>query len=245
MSQSRFTLDIADSHHRYENEVNLAGVIYFHRISDERWRRSDTRSFGWLRRICGESTLRNVVLATNMWGNVDQEIGITREQQLVAEFVKPALDKGAQLRRHYDTTESAHQIIRTILDNRREALQVQRELVDEKREFDRTTVGEEITREVDEHIRKLERDIGELQTELVTVRGREKEARSQLETEIADLRREIEKLTNKSRNMNTDFKKLKAMAAKLFSYLFSPAGISLSCVVLGALYAARYFLLVV
>jgi len=226
----------------YENEVNLAGVIYFHRISDERWRRSDTRSFGWLRRICGESTLRNVVLATNMWGNVDPEIGVTREQELAAEFVKPALDKGAQLRRHHDTTESAHQIIRAILDNRREALQVQRELVDEKREFDRTTVGEEITREVDEHIRKLEREIGELQNELVTVRGREKETKSQLEAEIAELRKEVNKLANKSRNMNVDFQVQKATAAKLFASLFSlVVGISISCVVL---WAARCLLLV-
>jgi len=226
----------------YENEVNLAGVIYFHRISDERWRRSDTRSFGWLRRICGESTLRNVVLATNMWGNVDPEIGVTREQELAAEFVKPALDKGAQLRRHHDTTESAHQIIRAILDNRREALQVQRELVDENREFDRTTVGEEITREVDEHIRKLEREIGELQNELVTVRGREKETKSQLEAEIAELRKEVNKLANKSRNMNADFQVQKATAAKLFASLFSlVVGISISCVVL---WAARCLLLV-
>ena len=42
-----------------------------------------------------------------MWGNVDQEIGATREHQLAAEFVEPTLDKGAQLRRHCDTTEPA------------------------------------------------------------------------------------------------------------------------------------------
>jgi len=33
---------------------------------------------------------RNVVLATNMRGNVDAEIDATREQKLAAEFVKPA-----------------------------------------------------------------------------------------------------------------------------------------------------------
>ena len=233
---------MADPHCRYEHEVNLAGVIYFHRISDERWRKSDTRSFGWLKRICGESTLRNVVLATNMWGNVDPEIGAAREQQLAAEFVKPALDKGAQLLRHYDTTESTHQIIQAILGNHRETLQVQRELVDEKREFDRTTVGKEIAREADEHVKKLEQEIGELQNELSTVRGREKETRSQREAEIAELREKIDKLTNGSRNMNADYKEIKAKAAKLLAPLFSRTGISISCIILGAFYAARYFL---
>lgn len=185
------------------------------------------------------------MLATNMWGNVGPEIGAAREQQLAAEFVRPALDKGAQLRRHYDTTESAHQIIRAILNNRRGVLQVQRELVDEEREFNRTTVGEEIAREVDEHIRRLERNIGELQSELETVRGRENETRTQREAEIVELREQIERLTNGSRNLNADYKKMKAKAAKLFAALVSPTGVGISCIVLGVLYAARYFLLVV
>ena len=234
-------LDAANPHFRYEGDVKLAGVIYFHRISDERWRRSDTRSFGWLRRICGERTLRNVVLVTNMWGNVNPNLGATREQQLAAEFVRPALDKGARLLRHHDTTESAHRIIRAILDNRRTTLQVQRELVDEKREFDRTTVGEEITREVDESARKLEQDIEELQDALESVRGREKETRLQLEAEITELRETIGKLTNGSRNANADYKRKKVEAVRKFSSLRSPVGASISCLIAGALY--YYFLL--
>lgn len=229
------TFDVADPRSRYEHEVNLAGVIYFHRISDERWRRSDTRSFGWLKRICGESTLRNVMLATNMWGNVEPEIGAAREQQLAAEFVKPALDKGARLRRHHDTTESAHQIIREILDNRREPLQVQRELIDERREFDQTTVGEEITREADESKRKLEREIAGLRNALETARGREKETRTQLEAEIAELRAAIKRLTEGSRNMNTDYKVRKKKTEGRFSFLWVAAGIGILAIVFGVL----------
>jgi len=220
----------------YEGEVRLAGVIYFHRISEERWRRSDTRSFGWLKRICGEATLRNVVLITNMWGNVTPEVGASREKQLATEFVKPALDKGAQLRRHYDTAESAHQIIREILDNHRVPLQVQRELVDEKREFNRTAVGEEIAREVDESRRKFEEVVEELQNALNTVRGREKEMRLQLEGEIAELRKQIEELTSGSRNMNSDYEDKKEKTNKRFAFLFLPAGVGISCIILGVLY---------
>jgi len=219
----------------YQHEVNLAGVIYFHRISDERWRRSDTRSFGWLKRICGESTLRNVALATNMWGNVEPGVGADRERELAAEFVKPALDKGARLHRHYDTTESAHQIIRAILDNRREPLQVQRELIDERREFDRTTVGEEITREVDESKRRLEQEIAELRLELATARGRE-ETRTQLEAEIAELRKTIKRLTDGSKNMNTDYNEKKRKTERTFSSLWVvAAGVGILSLALAAL----------
>ena len=203
--------------------MKLAGVIYFHRISEERWKRSDTRSFGWLRRICGEETLRNVVLTTNMWGNVTPEIGAAREEQLAAEFVKPALDGGAQLRRHHDTTESTHQIIRAILNNHRTRapLQVQRELIDERREFDHTTVGEGINREVDERTRGLERLIEELQGELNTVRGRENETRQQLNAEIAELRATIANLAQRSRDMNADYERSKEEAATRFAWFFT------------------------
>jgi len=221
----------------YEGEVKLAGVIYFHRISEERWRRSDTRSFRRLEHICGETTLRNVVLTTNMWGNVTKEVGAMREQQLATEFVKPALDKGAQLRRHYDTTESAHQIIRAILDNHRVPLQVQRELVDERREFDRTTVGEGINQEVDESTKKLAREVEELQNALKIVRDEEKETRSQLKAEIAGLQETIKKLTHESRNMNTKYGKKKEEAGKWFAFLLSPIGnIGIPRLILGILY---------
>ena len=172
-----------------------------------------------------------------MWGNVDPEVGTAREQQLAAEFIRPALDNGAQLHRYHDTTGSAHQIIRTILNNHRTALQVQRELVDEKRDFNRTTVGEEINREVDESKGRLEQEIGELQHALETAKGREKETRSQLEGQIAELQKIIGKLANESRNMNTDYNKKKVAAVKRFSkFLRSPVGFGVSCVVLGVLY---------
>ena len=163
------------------------------------------------------------MLTTNMWGNVTPEIGVARERQLAAEFVKPALDRGAQLRRHHDTTESAHQIIREILNNHRTQtpLQVQRELIDEGREFDHTTVGEEINREVNEHTKKLEGQIEELQSELRTVKRREKETRQQLNAEIAALRVRMDDLAQKSRDMNAGYERSKMEAATRFAWVFT------------------------
>lgn len=220
----------------YESEVKLAGVIYFHRISDERWRKSNTRSFGWLKRICGEQTLRNVVLTTNMWGNVDPVVGAMRERQLAEEFVKPALDEGAQLLRHHNTTESAHDIIRKILKQRRAALQVQQELIDEKKEFDRTTVGEELNREAEESTRRLWKHIEELQAALREMKGRESETRLRLEVEITRLQGEIKGLKDGSGNMNADYKHKKAKANKLWTSLgYAAAGVGITSVLLAVL----------
>jgi len=86
------------------------------------------------RELCGESTLKNVVIVTNMWGGVSKETGEAREQELITKdiFFKPVLDKGALLERHENNQASAHKILQTIIKNHPLPLQIQRELVDQK-----------------------------------------------------------------------------------------------------------------
>ena len=103
------SLDAADLYDGYEDKVNLAGVIYLHRISGEQWK-SDTGSFGRLDHIYDEQPPKKVVLATNAWSNIDPETSVAREQQPAAKLVNPTLDEDEQLR-HCNVIESAHQII--------------------------------------------------------------------------------------------------------------------------------------
>ena len=74
--------------------------------------------------------LKNVVLVTNMWGDLSPEDGEARENDLSSGFFKPVLDKHAQMVSHHDTTKSTHDIIRRIMKNHPLALQIQIELVD-------------------------------------------------------------------------------------------------------------------
>ena len=93
------------------------------------------------RQLCGDSTLKNVILVTTMWGKVPQGVGENREQQLVQQYFKPVLDKGAQFARYHDTPESAHDIIRRIMKNQPTPLRIQRELVIEGRHITDTAAG--------------------------------------------------------------------------------------------------------
>ena len=86
-----------------------------------------------LRKLCGESTLKNVILVTNMWSGGSHDTYEARENELFDKFFKPALDKGAQMVRHHDTITSAYDIIRRIMVNQPVALRIQRELADEER----------------------------------------------------------------------------------------------------------------
>ena len=114
------------------------------------------KNFRTFRRLCGEQTLRNVVIITNMWGEVDPQLGAERERELAVQddFFKPALDKGAKMMRHHNTLESAHEVIRHLLRNNPMALQIQREIVEEHRDVSQTAAAEEIERELKAEMEK-------------------------------------------------------------------------------------------
>jgi len=48
------------------------------------------------RELCGEKTLENVILMTNVWGRVTPQDGLDREQQLRDEYFLAAIAKGAR-----------------------------------------------------------------------------------------------------------------------------------------------------
>ena len=80
---------------RHKEGSKLAGVIYFHRISEGRFSGASERNFDTFRRLCGDAALKNAVLVTNMWGEVSGNIGEAREKELSSKIFKPALDNGA------------------------------------------------------------------------------------------------------------------------------------------------------
>jgi len=111
------TLSLHPPIHRYRRGYTLAGVLYFHQISDFEMGGISPRNFRMFKRLCGESTLRNIVIVTNMWGEVDPQVGEAREAKLKDTFFKPVLDKGAQIARNENTVTSAQRIIRLILND--------------------------------------------------------------------------------------------------------------------------------
>ena len=152
----------------YENGKKLAGVIYLHRISDVRMGGISTRNFKMFRELCGESTLKNVVVVTNMWSEVSREVGEAREAELASRdiFFKPVLDKGAQLVRHENTQESAEAIMHYLISNHPLALRIQRELVDQHMDISQTAAGEELNRELMEQIRRHREEMRALQEDM-------------------------------------------------------------------------------
>ena len=104
-----------------------------------------TRTLRVFREFCGDHSLKNVVIVTNMWSKVSSEEGEAREQQLREDnrYFQPLLSADATMLRHDNTLESAHQIIRQISSPNRlpSPLNIQTETVDQQKLLRDTSAG--------------------------------------------------------------------------------------------------------
>jgi chromosome segregation ATPase len=195
-----------ESSARYENGSKLAGVIYIHRISDKRFTGIAGRNFKMFRELCGDSTLKNVILVTNMWGEVTKEVGEAREEQLTTNFFKPVLDKSAQLARHQNTVQSAHDIIRRIMKNRPLVLQIQDELVNQHKDIIDTAAGEAVNKELNAQIRRHQAELKAVQEEMQkALKEKDDETRQELEEETRKLQEQMNKIKMDSEGMASNY----------------------------------------
>ena len=158
------------------------------------------------RELCGDSTLKNVILVTNMWGEVSESVGETRERELTTSFFKPVLDKGAQLARHHHTADSARDIIRRIMKNQPAVLQIQRELVDEGKNIVDTAAGDVINKELNEQIRRHQAELKAVQEEMMkALKEKDEETRQELEEETRKLHDQMNRMRMDSEGMASSY----------------------------------------
>ncbi|KIM59587.1 hypothetical protein SCLCIDRAFT_1217533 [Scleroderma citrinum Foug A] len=98
---------------KYQGEVKLSGLIYMHRITDNRMHNSVCKNVNRFGQLCGANTAEHVWLVTTMWDTVrDQRIAASRVSQLEKTSWKHLMDAGAHHRKFENTPESAWDIIR-------------------------------------------------------------------------------------------------------------------------------------
>ncbi|KAJ2930867.1 hypothetical protein H1R20_g6235, partial [Candolleomyces eurysporus] len=183
----------------YKDGHKLAGLLFLHRISDFRMGGISLKNFRAFRKLCGEQTLRNVVLVTNMWGSVNPQVGAQREQELLTQDdlgFKSALEKGAKMMRHDGSGQSVSDILRYILGNNNPmALQIQREIVDERKDVSQTAAAAEIERELRAERERQKAEAERIRLEMeAAARARAEQARRQLEAEAWRIQQEVARI---------------------------------------------------
>lgn len=190
--------------HRRKRHKNLAGVLYFHRISNFRMGGTVVKNINMFRKLCGDAALSNAVVVTNVQGEVDPCVVGEREAELMSNdaFFKQVIEGGARMARHEGTVTSAEGIIRPLLNNHPLPLLIQIELVNRGKNLLLSSAGRELNRKLGVQVRKYEEEMQDLREELEEVirDGNElmerllKEQRENLVGEINWCKEETEKL---------------------------------------------------
>ncbi|KAG9312299.1 P-loop containing nucleoside triphosphate hydrolase protein [Chiua virens] len=124
--------------------LKLNGIIYLHRITDNRMTGSAYKNLQMFGQLCGDIPLPRVHLVTTMWDIVkDKNMAERREAELKREFWKQLLDGGASAFKFNNLPQSAQVIIDPLLDatKGREELLLQEELVEQQKNLNETAAA--------------------------------------------------------------------------------------------------------
>ena len=225
---------VFDSLLRYEKQIKLAGIIYLHRITDNRMAGTPHRNLRMFGELCGDQAVKKVVLVTTMWDKAlapgmekHRQTFLQREQELIDHYWKVMIDHGASPARFSNSVDSAWKIIDIILKQQEsEVLLLQEEIVDLKRALNETQAGKTLYSD-------LQRLLAEQRD---TVRSLAQQAREesnpqlarQLESELKRIQKDFDKTFNEINNLKVPFGKRlllffgkKSRGVSLFLILFS------------------------
>ena len=100
----------------YGRDMKLSGLLYFHRISDNRKAGTPLKNLSMFEELCGKNSLQKVILTTTMWDDVHQETGEAREEELRLKYWRPMLQRHSTTNRFSRTRESAFTVIDPLID---------------------------------------------------------------------------------------------------------------------------------
>lgn len=152
---------------QYEIGMKLKGVIYLHRITDVRYHGSSVKTLNICMKICGKGALKNVLLVTTRWNEVEDSVGAARERELREQFWRYMLGYGSTMLRYRGDHDSAVAIVSQLLKKSTIVLDLQRELVDEGKNLRQTAAGAVVNNSIEERFEEQRRELEVLRQSLL------------------------------------------------------------------------------
>ncbi|EJD50969.1 P-loop containing nucleoside triphosphate hydrolase protein [Auricularia subglabra TFB-10046 SS5] len=193
----------------YQQKQLLSGIIYFHRIADNRVGGVTAKNMRMFRSLCGDAALKNVVLCTTMWDLVSRSHAEQREAELKADFWKDMISSGSSAVRHDNTAASALAVVRPMLGRQGVAVQLQRELASGKQLQD-TASGGQLNKEL-RQLQEMHRlEMAALKEEMELASGAKlRQIENELKEESNLLKKAQQEQTRLLTERSTEIEKLK------------------------------------
>ncbi|KAH0829010.1 hypothetical protein J3R83DRAFT_2463 [Lanmaoa asiatica] len=176
----------------YKKKKLLSGILYLHRITDNRMAGTPLKNLRVFRELCGKDALEKVYLTTTMWDEVEPRVGERRLDELKTDYWKTMMNRGAHIARCRSDDDSPQKLIRLILaqEDARKALLLQEEMGELKKELKETAAGQQLYSQLETLVEK--------QSELLRRINKERKVTSEasllveLQQEYNDLRSQID-----------------------------------------------------
>ncbi|KDR82098.1 hypothetical protein GALMADRAFT_60058 [Galerina marginata CBS 339.88] len=184
----------------YEQKILLNGLLYLHRITDNRMAYTPLKNLRMFKELCGHKALQNVILTTTMWEEEDPGVGAEREKDLKDNYWKPMVDRGSVTRRFEKQTQAvAFKVLEPLLEGavQRHSLLIQDELVELRLKLSETAAGRALYSELEKLVTKQQ---GVLQR-----------MRSELQNDIQDMHTLKQEYKELQKSLNSLFDELRAL----------------------------------
>ncbi|KAH0828969.1 hypothetical protein J3R83DRAFT_2399 [Lanmaoa asiatica] len=176
----------------YRKNILLSGILYLHRITDNRMAGTPLKNLQLFRKLGGKDALDKVYITTTMWDEVEPRVGEMRLDELRAYYWKAMIDQGAHIACCRSDDDSPKKLIRQILsqEEARKALLLQEKMGELKKKLKDTPAGQQLYSQLETLVEK--------QSVLLRRINKERKATSEasllveLQQEYDDLRMQID-----------------------------------------------------
>lgn len=151
--------------------------------------------------LCGKNAFYNVILATTMWDEVDEETGATREQELKTRYWGDMLERDSTTNRFLRTRESAFTLIDPLINkaNERNSLLIQHEMADMHKKLPAISVAQDLFSKMELLVRQREVLLHQIRSEMK--RTGDKVSLKPLEDEYEKLKIDLESTVDEMRKL--------------------------------------------
>ncbi|KAK1832961.1 GTPase IMAP family member 4 [Podospora conica] len=138
--------------------TQLDGLILLHPVTMHRVGGSERRRTRLLQNLLGKAAYKRIVIATTMWERLRNEEDVAKGiEGRKTDVWADLLDSGATYMKHYDSPDSAHRIIRKIIElsERHGTLEplIKNELA-KNRQFVKTTAGKSVKTDLEDDLKR-------------------------------------------------------------------------------------------
>ena len=151
-----------------KKKIRLSGLIYLHPITHVRMAGTPFKNLRTFKKLVGSGNMSSVALVSTMWNANSGQEEEDRDRRLreTPEYWGDMIKERAHAHRHSGDRASAIKIITPLMHNERKVLNLQKELVDEKKDLNRTEAGQEVNAEMNKQREALERRIDQTKEEM-------------------------------------------------------------------------------